>query len=589
MRELINILFRWLAKNVVNLVVVVAILIGGGVIKQQWNKFEFANQLKQDQLHESQTAIEKMRNEAEKSVAALVPPPNATTKQVEEMLKGIENQLKIARTTRQERWNSSNRLDRMLPTSPVFRELAELDIRIKLLEQASSYANQLYEKSRNLIERLKNQEAYLAKLSAYKKRIESSIRANIDEQKKLSTQDVPLTEREVGPIVWDGFSTKVTYTDKRVDQLKKDIVLLQVSRRQTEIKIHDQEKLISFLKNPGKALPFVVSRFETTMQLQLKKEIEKYKKQLDDNWFQRAAKPVTKVLPTALWIVFAIIVTPLAIKLFTFYLVAPLATRRPGICLLPGSSGLIQFGANDEVKQTGRLNRPLASTVSKSLILDDKSELLVHPELLQSASLEAKKATKWLLDWSMPLTSLASGMYGLTRISADGTEPVVISSSKDPLIEISEIDLPAGSAVVLQPRCLVGIVQRPDMPIRIKGYWRFGLSNWLTMQLRYVVFHGPARLIVKGCRGIRIEPVNTGRAINQAAMLGFSANLQYAVTRCETFGSYLMGKQELFNDRFAGQPGYCIYEETPHPNAKTGVTGRGIEGVIDSMLKVFGI
>lgn len=83
--------------------------------------------------------------------------------------------------------------------------------------------------------------------------------------------------------------------------------------------------------------------------------------------------------------------------------------------------------------------------------------------------------------------------------------------------------------------------------------------------------------------------MNTGRAINQAAMLGFSANLQYAVTRCETFGSYLMDKQELFNDRFSGQPGCCIYEETPHPNAKTGITGRGIEGVLDSFLKVFGI
>ena len=216
-------------------------------------------------------------------------------------------------------------------------------------------------------------------------------------------------------------------------------------------------------------------------------------------------------------------------------------------------------------------------------------ELLVHPEFLQSASLEAKKETKWLLDWSMPLTSLASGMYGLTRVFPDGSEPIVVSSSKDPFIEISEIDLPSGSAVVLQPRCLVGIVQRPDKPICIKGYWRFGLSNWLTMQLRYVVFHGPAKLIVKGCRGIRIEPVNTGRAINQAAMLGFTANLQYTVIRCETFGSYLMGKQELFNDCFSGRPGYYIYEETPHPNVKTGVTGRGMEGVIDTTMKVFGI
>lgn len=583
MRDLINSLFRWLAKNVVTLIVVIAILIGGGFAKQQWKKFELANESIREQLRESREATERIREETEKSVTALVPPHGATQKLIDEELKGIEKQIKIAKKDQQVLLDKYT-FGFIPPTSPDFQKRIELEIRIELLEQVRSHVKELYEESRNRFQSLKEAEAYLANLRAHKKRIENLIRSNIAAQKKLSTQDVPLTERSIGPVIWDGFSTKVTYTDKRVDRLKKALVPLLKSRKQVEGKIDRQEKRIASDKNFGKV--FKVSPFKTEGQRQLELEIEKFEKQLADNWFQRAAKPVTQVLPTALGIVFLIIVTPIAIKLFMFYVIAPLAARRPGIRLLPGSSGLIQFGANNELKRTGSLR---ASTVSKSIILDDKSELLVHPEFLQSASLAAKKETKWLLDWTMPLTSLASDMYGLTRVYPDGLEPVVISSSKDPLIEISEIDLPAGSAVVLQPRCLVGIVRRPDDPVRIKGYWRFGLSNWLTMQLRYVVFHGPARLIVKGCRGIRIEPVNTGRAINQAAMLGFSANLQYAVTRCETFGSYLMGKQELFNDRFSGQPGCCIYEETPHPNARTGVTGRGIEGVIDSVLKVFGI
>ena len=50
-----------------------------------------------------------------------------------------------------------------------------------------------------------------------------------------------------------------------------------------------------------------------------------------------------------------------------------------------------------------------------------------------------------------------------------------------------------------------------------------------------------------------------------------------------------MGKQELFNDNFAGGPGYYVYEEMPHFGKKTGIAGRGIEGVFDSVLKVFGI
>ena len=103
------------------------------------------------------------------------------------------------------------------------------------------------------------------------------------------------------------------------------------------------------------------------------------------------------------------------------------------------------------------------------------------------------------------------------------------------------------------------------------------------------MFHGPARLIVKGCRGVRVEPVAPGRAVNQAATLGFSANLVYAVARNETFPSYLFGQRELFNDCWSGERGSCIYAETPHPDARTGLFGRGIEGILDTFMKAFGI
>jgi hypothetical protein len=115
------------------------------------------------------------------------------------------------------------------------------------------------------------------------------------------------------------------------------------------------------------------------------------------------------------------------------------------------------------------------------------------------------------------------------------------------------------------------------------------VSAWLTLQLRFLVFHGPVTLIVKGCRGIRVESAAAGRSVNQAATIGFSANLAYSVSRYETFMPYLLGKQELFNDNFAGGPGYCIYEESPHFGKRGGITGRGLEGITDTLMKVFGI
>ncbi len=126
--------------------------------------------------------------------------------------------------------------------------------------------------------------------------------------------------------------------------------------------------------------------------------------------------------------------------------------------------------------------------------------------------------------------------------------------------------------------------------MRITRHWRLGtLQSWLTLQLRFLVFHGPGQLVMKGCRGIRIESAGTGRLINQAATLGFSANVDYANTRCETFVSYWIGKEDLFNDLFTGESGVYVYEEMPDLKRTTGITGRGLEGLTDAVLKVFGV
>jgi len=100
--------------------------------------------------------------------------------------------------------------------------------------------------------------------------------------------------------------------------------------------------------------------------------------------------------------------------------------------------------------------------------------------------------------------------------------------------------------------------------MKITSHWRLGsLHAWLTFQLRYLVFHGPVTLIVSGCRGVRVEPAQAGRKINQSATIGFSANLAYSSRRSETFYSYLSGKQPLLHDSFVGDSGSYLYQEIP--------------------------
>lgn len=108
------------------------------------------------------------------------------------------------------------------------------------------------------------------------------------------------------------------------------------------------------------------------------------------------------------------------------------------------------------------------------------------------------------------------------------------------------------------------------------------------MQLRYVVFHGPVKLIVRGNGGVNVGLVDESVLINQAATLGFSANLAYGVNRCENFHVYSSGKQELFDDRFSSGPGFYVQEVNPIL-----VTGGPLQQpwvvLINSILKAFGL
>lgn len=283
-----------------------------------------------------------------------------------------------------------------------------------------------------------------------------------------------------------------------------------------------------------------------------------------------------EVLPSALVALAAIIFVPIGIKLFSYYGVAVLASRKFGVRLLPGSSGELVVASPPQALQR--------------IALEKDWELLINPALLRSSPDSAEKHTRILLDWAMPFSSIAAGLYLLTCIRTDDNGEVTISAGEDEFSEITVLEIPDKSALVLQPRCLAGIVQLIDRPLKITRPWRIGnLGSWLTMQFRYVVFHGPAKLIVKGNRGVEVDSVLVGSSINQNATLGFTANLSYGVKRSGTFYGYLSGKNELFNDCFSFGQGYYVHEVRPRPFKKTLLPGRGIEGILNSILKVFGI
>lgn len=296
---------------------------------------------------------------------------------------------------------------------------------------------------------------------------------------------------------------------------------------------------------------------------------------------ERLVAALRAQLPTALAILAGLVLAPVLIKALFYFGLAPLAQRLPPVRILPQRGGPLPPA-------------PSPSGVSLDVEVGPSEELLVHPDFVQSSSLGSPKRTQWFLNARLPFSSLASGLVALTRFSAEGDAPtrVVVSPRHDPLDEVALLELPAGAAMVLQPRSLAGVVKPAGAPVTITRHWRLASPHaWLTLQLRYLVFHGPCRLVLKGCRGVRAEQPEPGRPrlINQSATLGFGAGLDYRNTRCETFLPYLRGQEDLLNDLFSGGPGWFVYEETPSARRRGGITGRGLEGATDALLKAFGI
>ncbi|MBM3392785.1 MAG: hypothetical protein FJY34_12565 [Betaproteobacteria bacterium] len=442
----------------------------------------------------------------------------------------------------------------------------KLDFDIKLLQQEHGYVEQLRASlvGRNDLEtsRQKHERAY----------------------RELKENEILLVQfKQAHPTV-----IKVPFTKER-QELKK----LEVKNKNLYDSNHQAYKEYEEKKKRLAALNQFIQQFEIqsdqldSVLRELESVIAKHRDELGRNWVSWLSGPVQEVILTAFLVLLGIVISPVAIKILFYFVLAPLASRLPPICLLPNTSGYIE-GLGVDGQHGGGSTK--ISAVSQEVRVDANHELIIHSEYLQSSSVSGRKETKWLLSNAYPMSSLASGMVALTRIRTEQIESVTVSATKDPLSEIGVLAIPKGSAIVLQPRNLVGVLQPVESSLRMIRLWRFSsLHAWLTLQLGYFVFHGPVVLIVKGCRGIRVEPSGTGRRVNQAATIGFSANAKYSTYRCDTFASYLFGKQELLNDSFAGDVGFYIYEEMPNRDRRTGVAGRGLEGFTDSVLKIFGI
>ena len=229
--------------------------------------------------------------------------------------------------------------------------------------------------------------------------------------------------------------------------------------------------------------------------------------------------------------------------------------------------------------------------VALRLPVGPAERLWVKPEYLQSSDEACRRRTRWLLDPGAPLTSLAAGWHELQELRPEagrGAE-VTLASREDPQQELAAVEVPAGEALVLSPRHVVGVLAAVGSPGRLRARWHLGSwQAWVGGRFRHFVWSGPCVLAVAGRRGIRAEALaGDARRLQADLVIGHSLGVARRPVRAETFWSYYRGRHPLWDEQVAG-PGLILLESAASPGAAAGAR-RWWERVGQGVLRVLGL
>jgi hypothetical protein len=296
---------------------------------------------------------------------------------------------------------------------------------------------------------------------------------------------------------------------------------------------------------------------------------------LEDAWLR--SKP---------WVIGALVLYffgPTVGKLLLYFGVAPLIAGGKPVRLTPDLAVLPEVAT---------------SRVSAEIGLHPGERLWVKGQFLQASDEGVTRATKYVLDWRIPVTCVVTGLVELIELKAKagrGEQRLTLSNQANPQSELTVLTLPVGAAVVLRPSFLAGVIVPEGARLDLRRRWQlFRWQAWVTLQFRFFEFAGPCRLIVAGSRGVRAErlvdrvgnPAPARRA-NQDATVGFTPNLSYRPVRAETFWSYYRGVNPLFDDLFAGQGIFLCQEISADGDARR---ARNFwSGLWGGLTKVFGL
>jgi hypothetical protein len=382
-------------------------------------------------------------------------------------------------------------------------------------------------------------------------------------------------------------STWDRYVGNRAQQKTNDERLASMTTlRQsltTKIQSLRQEMMRATWERDG--LEIALGRLDTRLQ-QVEARRSKVLHYVEGAWNYQLGRGWLK-LPVKWWAVVALglyFAGPTAGKMTMYFFVAPFITRGRPVRLVQVASALPDVGT---------------SGAAIEVALRSGERLWVKERFLQASDEGLRRKTRYLLDWRIPLTCVATGLIELIEMRHEGGDAgeqrLTLSNQGDPHSELSLVTLPEGASLVLRPSFLAAVVTANDRRLSIRRHWQlFRWQSWVTLQFRFFEFVGPCRLVLAGSRGVRAENLSDregsaipARRTNQDATIGFTPNLDYRPVRAETFWSYYRGMNPLFDDLFAGRGIFLCQQVATSGDARN--ARRFWAGIWGGLMKAFGL
>lgn len=573
MVHLLSLVFQIVRRNLFLFIFIVLALVTGKVIRSEWVQVESivkelpALRAADADVSKHQTVLAHAVTERVRRLSA------ATVQQLDAEIAVLDSEIDLLQGQQNGVSLTSGALKGADGIAEQLRQKAVRGVAIELRRQAKAHLIA----ARMQIAARSDRQAALARLAQLRQAHAQAYAAVLSKERELAQVEAAA-----------GLMGKIPFTmwHRQVEQRKKEAGALKAANARAHQAYQAQQAALDGLSLPTALAAFRIDRQRLAeIASPLHERLVQAEGLAAKNHLWQAYQAVRPVLPTALAVLIGWWLAPPALRALFYFVLAPHAARMAPIVIC-----MRKDRAPAPAPARSRRDGTRISAVSQTMNLLAGHEMLIRPDYCQSQSAGLQITTKLLFSWRRWLTSIAAHLWMLKRLQTTQSADIVVSSTADPLDEVAVLEIAAGEAVVLQPRGLVGIHYKTGQRPNIRSHWRLGtLHAWLTLQLRYLAFEGPATLIVKGCRGVRLESASSGRTVSQDATLGFSANAIYSTVRADPFLPYLRGKQSLFHDKFTGQNAYYFYEEVPRNAHPGGQKRNPLEALLDASLKAFGI